>query len=142
MKKICFKAFVLSLVLLCFSCDKLWNDFEMKQEMTVTITTTNVVKSLVCVGEDVLEISEKFNSGYLIIRVDADTMVLSRAAIREVACKMGSTEHLFTKIPFEMKDTVVFNPNFIDSLKINVKYMRDNEVKETSYLGEYNVSKE
>ncbi len=142
MKKKGFKAFVLPLLVLCFSCDKLWNDLEMKQEMTITITATNVVKSLVCMGEDVLDISEKFDNGYLVVRVDTDTMVLSRASIREVACKLGCTELLFTEIPFEMKDTVVFNPNFIDSLKITVKYMRDDEMKETSYSGEIIVVKE
>lgn len=142
MKRIGVKAFVLSLVVLCFSCDKLWNDLEMKQEMTVTITAANVVKSLVCVGEDVLDVSEKFDDGYLIVKVDADTTVLSRTSIREVTCKLGATEHLFTEVPFEMKDAVVFDSNFIDSLRINVKYMRDDEMKETSYSGEIIVVKE
>ena len=131
MKKLSKTITVLALSLSCFSCYKDWE----YPEKVIQIDNVSIVEVMTCVGEDILSISPKYNKGNIAIKVDADATIISRDSICEVTCKLGTTDYMFTDLPFEVKEKAVLNPDFTDSLKMSVKYIRNDEFKKSIYSG-------
>ena len=133
MKKFSQIVLSLALILSSFSCDKLWNE----NALRLSIEPVKLVE-----GEDVLDITPIYEIGksdFVVgVNVDANTAIISRDSICEVACKFGTTNRLFTEVPFELKgkctDTLRWN--------INVKYMKNDTINESAYSGKYYVSED
>lgn len=131
MRKLRGKIVLLALSLFSFSCCE---DLGFLEEAT-SIDNVSIVEVMTCVGEDILSISPKYNKGNIAIKVDADATIISRDSICEVTCKLGTTDYMFTDLPFEVKEKAVLNPDFTDSLKMSVKYIRNDEFKKSIYSG-------
>ena len=133
MVKLIQKVALFVLILSCFSCAELWND----KAQCLTIERAKLVE-----GENVLDITStgELTSPDFVVRVnvDANTAIISRDSICEVACKFGTTNRLFTDVPFELKGKCT------DTLRwsINVKYMKNDTIKESAYSGVCYVSED
>lgn len=133
MKKFSQIVLSLALILSSFSCDKLWDE----NALRLSIEPVKLVE-----GEDVLDITPIYEIGksdiVVGVKVDANTAIISRDSICEVACKLGTTNRLFTDVPFELKGKCK------DTLKwsLNVKYMKNDTINESAYSGKYYVSED
>ena len=104
---------------------------------SATVSTSICVSELECNGEDVLKIDTKADSCLVTVNIDADTTKIAREDVNEVYCAIGVKSNTFTELPITLKDTLAESGSY--TLKIAVKYTKDDEAKESIYSGSLTV---